>query len=423
MAYSSYGDEMRKNLERLVKDSAMAFQRVREVNLAINQRSDFYRTMADVLARQEEDRQRTFNFLCGATPPRWMHEQKRFAEVALQTQEQQEQIHRLLFSSSLDLARRVNEAYSQSLAQTIKQVAYASASLEQSLRQTFSRFDQIGLLEHRFDLAARLLQPQRTFVDFAEYTAHRLETSKSEQESKALETSLELAEVQLVATAETHSNIIVVPQDSDPIPGTTPLSLPFVQQEELLVLPGVLERDSAELTGSLSTAKVDELSRKLLRLVAECNEAAKVANGNEIFKPTTRLISVTADLPWLLPQDKESFATFVDYLYFIFYEGAGKDKLRFLVTNGGVLNDSDAVCNLLWCIKHLRNKWLRHDADHGNEADIKKSWQQLRAKFDWLGLGHHPISEAHFRQLHLSLLIRSVEFLETLLNKIAGGAP
>jgi hypothetical protein len=136
----------------------------------------------------------------------------------------------------------------------------------------------------------------------------------------------------------------------------------------------------------------------------------------EIFKPTNKVLESYVYLPSMIPQDKRSFGDFIDYLNFIFHEGAGKDNLRFLTEHGGVLERSD--CNFIWCIKHLRNKWLRHDADHGKESDIRKSWKEVSDKFIWLGLNHAPIREQDFRLLHRSLLKEAESFLEKLLEKL-----
>ena len=184
-----------------------------------------------------------------------------------------------------------------------------------------------------------------------------------------------------------------------------------------VVETGDYEEDEASLIKLNPAAKVADEARCVLSLVAKCNEVVQAAGKAEIFKPTTRLLEVYVDLPWLFPEDKRTFADFVDCLYFIFYEGAGKDKLRFLKDYGGVL-DASSDCDFIWCIKHLRNKWLRHDADHGKEADIKRSWKDLSAKFNALGLEHAPVSKQHFRHLHRSLLTEAEAFLCKILEKL-----
>jgi len=106
----------------------------------------------------------------------------------------------------------------------------------------------------------------------------------------------------------------------------------------------------------------------------------------------------------------------IDCLYFIFYEGAGKDNLRFLDKNGGPLTNKD--CDLIWCIKHLRNKWSRHDIDHGKDKEIQKSWKELAAKFRWLGLAEYPTEARHFQKLHYKLLELAEVFLMQILNNL-----
>ena len=418
MAYSFNDEEVRRRVKRFVKEGTLNTKRPRDINRVIDQMSLGSKTVADVAARQQEERQKTFNAFLRDTQ-RWAEQQKRIFEAAERAQKQQEQIHKLLFSPSLDLAKRINTHNARLVEQSIRQTSQASAALEQSLKYTLPKFDRIGLLNQRYELASRLLQPQRTFVDFAEHTTRRLELSNSKQETDALESSLRLAETQLVAATEIHSNIVVVPSDEEEVLDVRLLILPFVQQEELLLLPSHVQQDSTDVSSGVPAMHVAALGRKIVQLVTQCNEAAKLENGNEIFKPTTKLIVVTGDIPWILARDRNSFADFVDCLYFIFYEGAGKDKLRFLTdVDGGVLSSNDPECDLIWCIKHLRNKWTRHDADHGKEGEIRKSWKLLQEKFVWLGLSHYPITEEHFRQLHLQLLNKSVHFLETVANKL-----
>jgi hypothetical protein len=74
---------------------------------------------------------------------------------------------------------------------------------------------------------------------------------------------------------------------------------------------------------------------------------------------------------------------------------------------------------MIWCIKHLRNKWSRHDADHGREREIAKSWTELAAKIRWLGLAEHPTEQRHFQQLHQKLLELAEDFLLRILAKLS----
>jgi len=314
---------------------------------------------------------------------------------------------------------------SQNLANQLEltEIRVASIAWDRSLTQVARRFQEINLLERRSDLAARLLEPSKIYTEFVERTFQRIEQSKSTKITKALQTSLHLAEEQLLTTTDSLSDILAVPEDDEIALPPRSLILPVVQQDELIAVveAGDYEEDEASLIKLPPAAKVADEAKCVLSLVTKCNEVVQAAGKAEIFKPTTRLLEVYVDLPWLVPEDKRTFADFVDCLYFIFYEGAGKDKLRFLKDYGGVL-DASSDCDFIWCIKHLRNKWLRHDADHGKEADIKRSWKDLSAKFNALGLEHAPVSKQHFRHLHRSLLKEAEAFLGKILEKLTNNS-
>lgn len=281
-----------------------------------------------------------------------------------------------------------------------------------------NRMNDIGLLARRELLSARLFGAPSAYSAFVRHTTERLAADPVPDIAARLRGSLNLAQQQLLDIADTVSGFIVVPDDEEEPDDIRVLNAPFTQQDELLAYDAVEdETDTEAMTIVSPTAQTVQRGRRVLELVTQCNEAGKTsAYSVEIFKPTTRLMTVFNDLPWLSPTDRSGFADVVDCLYFIFYEGAGKDNLRFLDRHGGPLTDAD--CDLIWCIKHLRNKWSRHDADHGKEQDIQKSWTELAAKFRWLGLAEHPTDARHFHQLHYQLLVLAEEFLARILSKL-----
>ena len=313
-------------------------------------------------------------------------------------------------SLSLRLATEDTAAFSM-LAQTGLAWNIASVGLA-------NRMNDIGLLAQRELLSVRLFEAPSAYTAFVQHTMDWLATDPTPQIASRLRGSLHLAEHQLVDIADTVSRFIRVPEDDDEPDDKRVLRAPFTQQDELL-LPNAVEdeADVEAMTKGSPTAQAVNRSRRVLELVTLCNEAGKTSGyGIEIFKPTTRLMTVFNDLPWLSPTDRERFGDVIDCLYFIFYEGAGKDNLRFLDEHGGPLTKAD--CDLIWCIKHLRNKWSRHDADHGKETEIQKSWADLAAKFRWLGLAVHPTDICHFQQLHQQLLILAEDFLMRILSKL-----
>jgi len=159
-----------------------------------------------------------------------------------------------------------------------------------------------------------------------------------------------------------------------------------------------------------------EESYNMLKLRNLCNDAANLAIGREIFKSTTKASDAQLDICYLIPNDKASFGDFIDNLYILFYEGAGNDNLRFLKEKGGVLEENE--CKFIWCVKHLRNNWLRHDPDHGSEKKIRASKDTLRSAFRGLGLNRYPTEPEDFFSLHSKLIKESRKFLEAILERI-----
>ena len=256
---------------------------------------------------------------------------------------------------------------------SIPQFSQATMAWNIASSSLTSRMLDVGLMAQRERLSARLFEVPKAYAEFVRHTTDRLAANPSPEIAARLRGSLNLAEYQLLGIADTFNTFIVVPEDDEKLVGKRILEAPFVQQDELLSYEFIEdENDTEALITASSMAKTVERARRVLQLVTQCNEAGKTSLFNaEFFKPTTRLLEVYSYLPWISATDKWRFGDVVDCLYFIFYEGAGKDNLRFLDKHGGPLTEDD--CDLIWCIKHLRNKWSRHDADHGKEKEIRKS--------------------------------------------------
>lgn len=287
---------------------------------------------------------------------------------------------------------------------------------QSSADRLVNRFSEVDLIIKKNSVAERLLAPNRAFTKFAQTTVEQIEQSTDSRRSWALGVSLNVAEEQLTSMSDLLASTVTLPDDTDDASAERELRAPVLQQYELLQAIDTVEGENQNaLIAASPTILARELTRRFLMAIVTCNTASKVAGHDEIFKPTTRAMEVYADMPWIQPMDMDSFADFVDCLYFLIYEGAGKDNLRFQKKHGGPIEDDDF--DFVLCIKHFRNKLTRHDADHGKVADIKKSWNELSQRLQWLGLNHLPVTEDDFRLLHLSLLQRAHEFV----NKIIVG--
>ena len=153
-----------------------------------------------------------------------------------------------------------------------------------------------------------------------------------------------------------------------------------------------------------------DIAQSIQRLLITCNRAKKIDGKDAIFKYTDKFVEAIVTLSRINSGDEHSLGDLVDALYLLVYEGAGKDKLRFLCDFGGPLKSQD--CEFVWHLKHLRNKWLRHDIEHGNEKSIKRSWKELKEALDFFGLAELPTDIEEFKYLHLNIL-RNAEFFLT----------
>ncbi len=150
-------------------------------------------------------------------------------------------------------------------------------------------------------------------------------------------------------------------------------------------------------------------------LLGQCNEASETTVGEKIFKLTNTSWSSAWILQKQVATNKESLRTIVESLYFIFYEGAGSSNLRFLTK--GYLTDEEA--KIMFVIKHLRNKWLSHDVEHGDASSIKRDYRQRKEALEWLGFERMPIKADDFIMLNSYLISELNKFLALLLERVS----
>ena len=267
-------------------------------------------------------------------------------------------------------------------------------------------------------LVARFLVPTSMLTRLTTRTARRVRTSTDASEKRRLSASLELVEAQVAGQMAELGQVV---EDSaileeDEFAPDSRLVLANLEQKEMLDAPENADVTALALAQGVASVQLHALAREAVRLVHDINLAARLQGKPDIFKLTNRLFQVAVELPWIDAAGERGLGDVVDHLYFMLYEGAGKDNLRYLVAHGGPLDDASA--EVVFLIKHLRNKWLRHDPEHGDDRSIKKSYEQLRDRLITLGLQGMPRSSADYRRLQRQLLERATAFLRSLLEAL-----
>ena len=297
-------------------------------------------------------------------------------------------------------------------------ITEAQRTWERSLLLPLTKASEIGLTRDHAALAAQMSELPSVFSSFCERTWKDMKRVRNEQTADALTHSVSLANRQMGAITGTLSDFLAVPADASAIPTPPAMRLFTVQQEELLARQATRKTDRAEFAfehdppSTRTAAKVVEM----LELLTNVNQTAQLKSRDEMFKPTTRMMSSAFRIVLLVPTNRVLFGEFLDCLYFLFYEGAGATNLRFLKQQGGPLEIDE--CSVIWDIKTIRNKFARHDPDHGKEKDIRESHRQLNKTLTRIGIRGVPHNTNNYREIQDHLVIELISFLNLLRAKL-----
>ncbi|MCA9442603.1 MAG: hypothetical protein KC964_17500, partial [Candidatus Omnitrophica bacterium] len=267
-------------------------------------------------------------------------------------------------------------------------------------------------------LVSRILEPSRVYADFIQKTQIELQRSPLQDIAKALSASAELAQSQYLRSISQKQPVISSSLAKIQQLHPSTINLFKVQQKELIQKPELVKDDADfELIQLPTSTFLSEMSSEVLILVNDCNELWSFDREEDLFKPTRKLMVAITELPLTVATDKTSLGNIVDFLYFILYEGSG-EMSRLLSEKKGVLEKDE--CNVIWAIKHLRNYWLRHDPDHGDDATIKKKRESLRESLEGLGFTNLPRRPEEFKALQTKLLEEIKTLLETVILRLTG---
>lgn len=293
-----------------------------------------------------------------------------------------------------------------------------SAIWKSCIDSTLENFHDIGFFGVRNDLIDRLLAPSRAFAAFITDSNQLLDHVLEPSRIAASNLSFKLIEGQYQVITDALGSF-PAPADFNQPCDERMLTAPMAQFEAALNADfDESDTDPSPKIILLPATICAETARETVGLVCRTNEVCASAGRGEIFKPTTRFIEACADISWLVSADKKSFGDLIDCLYFIFYEGAGKDNLRFQDKNGGPLKAEEM--DFIWCLKHLRNKYAHHDPDHGKPTEIAKSWAELQQKWIKLGLNNAPFRSADFLAAHQAMLEMAKDFVMLILTRLTG---
>jgi len=193
-----------------------------------------------------------------------------------------------------------------------------------------------------------------------------------------------------------------------------PFNLPYLTIREV---QATIEKDRGQLDNpnlydNVRIARVAKAMSNLVHSVVRCNRL--YPHSEKLFKYTDQFIEACLCLTQFFGVDKGAFCQIVRWLYFIFYEGAGADNLRFL-TSGLVTPDEAEV---VFDVKHFRNWHCDHDIEHGTPSDIsdkKRKFSALCKRYIGRPL---PQTPDDFGGILLKIVQRLQAFLDLLCERL-----
>lgn len=130
--------------------------------------------------------------------------------------------------------------------------------------------------------------------------------------------------------------------------------------------PSILDEAPAIVIGQSSLKEeIGNISADIRSIIFKLNQYHSSKTGEDFFKISNKTSSSLSSLGNYI-SDKQTYANFVDDLYYVFYEGPGSRL--------------SAMPQVFLDVKQLRTE-LSHDLDHGSEKDAQKKKVKIGSIF------------------------------------------
>ena len=425
-------------VDAIVRDALKQDQRLRDAGVDPTRLREQDALAKDVLSHQPytvnvKQMLEAIESLRGPLPPEWVQARQNFNEFSRNLGRNIMELRaavevaagpvRNFFEQWQNANRLINETVKRAPEDSLLglMARQATAVYEANASRMERGIVERNLIKTNPALAADMLLPTVSYLDFSQRTVNRIAESEDSDQRTALGGSLVIAEehvsdaTRLLVEVESDEqevteSLIIAPSKTYPIYEVVQLDLINVRDLPPEATYTVLLRFS-------SAATLAGLTRQTLSAILRCNKTSKLRGSQEIFKATTQAQEALIVLPGLVVRDESSLRDFITYLYMLIYEGAGDQKLRFIKDNGGPMERDE--CDAIWNLKALRNKWLIHDPEHGDAKAIDKSYRSLAEALTSLGQNTFPNTKQEFEELQRKVLNTLLEFHVELERRIA----
>jgi hypothetical protein len=181
-------------------------------------------------------------------------------------------------------------------------------------------------------------------------------------------------------------------------------------QQVVQAQPGLL--NAPNLYEHLRMPKIVSALTDIPAGLIRCNQLWP--DKGKLFTYTDRFVESTLRFSQFWGAKRPDFCQIIRHLYFMIYEAAGKDSLRFLEDDLVTREEAEVVFD----IKQFRNYHCEHDLEHGDQSDIQKKKRQLSELCHKYTGKPLPRSDADYATILVKLLDRTRVFLDTLCTRL-----
>lgn len=121
-----------------------------------------------------------------------------------------------------------------------------------------------------------------------------------------------------------------------------------------------------------SIVEITEKGKRIIENAVAINQLCADIGYDDMFKYTGRFVTSAAKISSTMCSSEETLGIIIDCLYMVFYENL--ERMKKVVTENAVKEETVYQC--IFRVKSIRTD-LRHDYEHGREAQIKKKRKDI----------------------------------------------
>lgn len=175
-----------------------------------------------------------------------------------------------------------------------------------------------------------------------------------------------------------------------------------------------------EALGQSTLVEITEKGKKISENIVILNELMKDRGEEDVFKYTDKVAKGFITMSTMVCTSDAQMGSIIDALYFIFYENI--ERIKKMIGGGDkkignqIVRENDTY-QCIFNVKTIRSD-LRHDLDHGRDAEIKKKLMDVGDCYKHY-CKQRPLKAKDYKMLQLGLYDEFLSLEEELIERVA----